>query len=61
MLGSTASRDVLIDEVQRVPEVLHVVHDLIEEGPARRFVLTGSSARKLRGGGIDLLGGRGAR
>jgi predicted AAA+ superfamily ATPase len=58
VLGSTASRDVVIDEVQRVPEVLHVVHDLIEEGPARRFVLTGSSARKLRGGGIDLLGGR---
>lgn len=54
--------DVVIDEVQRVPDLLHVVHDLIESpasaGPRRRFVLTGSSARKLRRGGVDLLAGR---
>ncbi|HUO83966.1 MAG TPA: AAA family ATPase [Thermoanaerobaculia bacterium] len=55
--GSTA-RDVVIDEVQRVPELLNVVHDLIESGVERRFLLTGSSARKLRRGGVDLLGGR---
>ncbi|HUG02212.1 MAG TPA: AAA family ATPase, partial [Longimicrobiales bacterium] len=51
-------RDVVIDEVQRVPELLNVVHDLIERGPARRYILTGSSARKLRRGGVDLLAGR---
>jgi predicted AAA+ superfamily ATPase len=51
-------RDVVIDEVQRVPELLSVVHDLIESGPRRRFVLTGSSARRLRRGGMDLLAGR---
>lgn len=55
-----SSRDVVIDEVQRVPELLTVVHDLIEIGPPKRYVLTGSSARKLRKGGVDLLGGRAA-
>jgi len=49
---------VVIDEVQRVPELLNVVHDLIERHPGHRFVLTGSSARKLRRGGVDLLAGR---
>ncbi|MEX2530530.1 MAG: AAA family ATPase [Gemmatimonadota bacterium] len=59
VLGAPASqRDVVIDEVQRAPELLNVVHDLMESGPAKRYVLTGSSARKLRQGGVDLLGGR---
>jgi predicted AAA+ superfamily ATPase len=50
---------VVIDEVQRIPELLNVVHDLIERpGRHQRFVLTGSSARKLRRGGVDLLAGR---
>ncbi len=49
---------IVIDEVQRVPELLGVVHGLIESRPRRRFVLTGSSARKLRRGGVDLLAGR---
>ena len=49
---------VVIDEVQRVPELLNVVHDLVERHPGHRFVLTGSSARKLRRGGVDLLAGR---
>jgi predicted AAA+ superfamily ATPase len=44
--------------VQRVPELLNVVHALIEQPVRRQFVLTGSSARKLRRGGIDLLAGR---
>ena len=48
----------VIDEVQRVPELLTVVHALLEEPSPPRFVLTGSSARKLRRGGVDLLGGR---
>lgn len=53
---------VVIDEVQRAPAVLTVVHRLIEEKrPGLRFVLTGSSARKLRRTGVDLLGGRAAR
>lgn len=56
--ASQAQSDVVIDEVQRVPELLNVVHDLMESGPPKRFALTGSSARKLRQGGVDLLGGR---
>src|SRR3990172_6750497 len=48
---------VVVDEVQRVPELLHEVHRLIESRRLR-FALTGSSARKLRGRGVNLLGGR---
>ncbi len=49
---------VVLDEIQRVPALLDVVHALIEQKDGRRFVLTGSSARKLRRGGVDLLAGR---
>lgn len=53
---------VVIDEVQRVPALLDVVHQRIEASPSpRRFVLTGSSARKLRRGATNLLAGRLAR
>jgi predicted AAA+ superfamily ATPase len=54
-------RPVIIDEIQRVPELLTVVHALIERDRERRFALTGSSARKLRRGGVDLLAGRAVR
>ena len=56
--GNLKSRDIVIDEVQKLPELLEVVHGLIEEKVGRRFVLTGSSARKLRRAGVNLLGGR---
>lgn len=51
---------VVIDEVQKIPELLTEVHRLIED---RKFLfaLTGSSARKLKKGGADLLGGRAIR
>lgn len=49
---------VIIDEVQKVPELLAVVHSLIEEKLGVQFILTGSSARKLKRGSADLLGGR---
>ena len=49
-------RVIVLDEVQRVPELLNVVHALIEQPVPQRFVLTESSARKLRRGGVDLLG-----
>jgi predicted AAA+ superfamily ATPase len=49
---------VIIDEVQKVPDLLAVVHSLIEEKQGLQFILTGSSARKIRRGGADLLGGR---
>src|SRR3989344_1644836 len=48
---------VIIDEIQRIPPLLNEVHRLIEkQGTA--FVLTGSSARKLRRAGTNLLAGR---
>jgi predicted AAA+ superfamily ATPase len=48
---------IVLDEIQRLPALLDEVHRLIE---ARRwrFALTGSSARKLRRGGVNLLAGR---
>jgi predicted AAA+ superfamily ATPase len=54
-------RVVVVDEIQRVPELLSVVHALIEERQDLRFVLTGSSARSLRRQGVNLLGGRAIR
>lgn len=52
---------VIIDEVQKLPGLLDEVHDLIETDKSLRFILTGSSARKLKKGGVNLLGGRAAR
>lgn len=48
---------VIIDEIQRVPELLNEVHRLIENLHLK-FILTGSSARKLRRNGHNLLAGR---
>ena len=48
---------VVIDEIQKVPELLNEVHRLIELRKYK-FILTGSSARSLRKKGINLLGGR---
>lgn len=49
---------VVVDEVQKVPELLDTVHRLMERRKNLQFVLTGSSARKLRKAGTNLLGGR---
>ena len=47
----------MVDEVQRLPGLLNEVHRFIEERRLR-FALLGSSARKLRAAGVNLLGGR---
>lgn len=47
----------VIDEVQKIPELLDLVHKLIEETD-KYFILTGSSARKLKHGNANLLAGR---
>lgn len=49
---------VIIDEIQKVPTLIDEVHWLLEHTD-KHFVLCGSSARKLRRGGKNLLGGRG--
>lgn len=48
---------IVIDEIQRVPELLNEVHRLIEKKKLT-FLLTGSSARKLKKQGVNLLAGR---
>jgi predicted AAA+ superfamily ATPase len=48
---------IILDEVQKVPQVLDEVHWLIENTDLR-FILCGSSARKLKRGQANLLGGR---
>lgn len=51
------SRPIVIDEIQKLPILLDEVHRLIET-KGMKFLLTGSSARKLRKSGVNLLGGR---
>lgn len=58
VLANIDKKVVIIDEIQKVPSLLDVVHSLIEEKKGLQFVLTGSSARKLKRTGVDLLAGR---
>lgn len=51
----------LVDEIQKFPELLDETHHLIEKYKDIRFILTGSSARKLKKSGVNLLGGRASR
>ena len=49
---------IIIDEVQKLPYLLDEVHNQIEQHKNYRFILTGSSSRKLKRSGANLLGGR---
>ena len=53
----TSTTHVIVDEVQKIPKLLDIVHELIETTD-KKFILTGSSARKLKHGGANLLAGR---
>lgn len=55
--GPRRGEIVIIDEIQKLPILLDEVQSLIDEH-GLRFILTGSSARKLRRSGVNLLGGR---
>ena len=48
---------IVIDDIQKVPKLLDIVHNLIET-TNKKFILTGSSAKKLKHGGANLLAGR---
>lgn len=61
IVRAASSKTIVIDEVQKVSNLLPVIHSLIEEKPELQFVLTGSSSRKLKQTGADLLGGRAVR
>lgn len=52
---------VVIDEIQRIPELLNEVHRFIEKHKKVTFLLTGSSARKLKRENANMLGGRSRR
>lgn len=56
--GAGNFKTIVIDEIQKIPELLSVVHHLIEQKKGYQFILTGSSARKLKRSGVDLLAGR---
>ena len=60
LTGENQKDPVIIDEVQKVPDLLDEVHWLIENR-GLRFILCGSSARKLKREKANLLGGRAAR
>lgn len=56
--GLTPGSTLILDEIQRVPRLLPEIHALIEEKRNIQYIMTGSSARKLRRSVSDLLGGR---
>ena len=56
--GNRDKKTIIIDEIQKVPDLLSAVHSIIEEKRDLQFILTGSSARKLRKEGLNLLAGR---
>jgi uncharacterized protein len=56
--GNAQKQLFIIDEIQRVPQLLALVHQQIEDNKSLQFVLTGSSARKIKRAGVDLLAGR---
>jgi len=58
--GLPRGSSVVVDEVQRLPSLLNVVHQKIE-ARRLRFALSGSSARKLRRSGVNLLAVRAVR
>lgn len=60
ILANTEHKLVIIDEIQRIPELLNEVHWLIANYNTR-FILSGSSPRKIIRGGANLLGGRALR
>ncbi len=59
VVAEAPAKLIVLDEIQRIPALLDVVHSLLSRGIGT-FVLTGSSSRKLRRGGANLLAGRAA-
>jgi len=56
--GNPEKKVVILDEIQKVPELLDAVHSIMEDKPDLQFILTGSSARKITQKRVNLLGGR---
>ena len=58
ILNKKKYQRVLIDEIQKVPKLLDVIQKIMREKPSIQFIMTGSSARKLKRGAGNLLAGR---
>ena len=58
ILNKDKYQKVVIDEIQKVPKLLDVIQKLMREKPNIQFIMTGSSARKLKRGSGNLLAGR---
>ncbi|MFH1640667.1 MAG: ATP-binding protein [Candidatus Omnitrophota bacterium] len=58
VLANRDKRVIIVDEIQKVPDLLSVVHALVERKQGWQFILTGSSSRKLKRSGVNLLAGR---
>ncbi len=56
--GQPSIKTIVIDEIQKAPQLLTMIHHLIEKKIGLKFILTGSSARKIKRMDADLLGGR---
>lgn len=58
ILANPDKKTVVVDEIQKIPELLSVIHSLVEKKLNIQFILTGSSSRKIKRTGADLLAGR---
>ena len=58
LIAENSYKRVIIDEVQKIPKILDIVHLEIEKNKNIQFILTGSSARKLKKGAANMLAGR---
>ena len=58
MIAEASYKKVVIDEIQKVPKLLDIVHLEMEKNKKIQFILTGSSSRKIKRGGANLLAGR---
>ena len=61
LIKNSKNNLIIIDEIQKIPALLDEVHALIEKHKSLRFILTGSSSRKLKAHGVNLLGGRASK
>lgn len=58
LISGSSYKNIIIDEIQKVPRLLDVIHKEIEKNKNIQFIMAGSSARKLKRGRANLLAGR---
>jgi len=58
IMAKRSKKVVFIDEIQKVPDLLDQIHSIIEDQKRVKFVVTGSSTRKLKKSSVNFLGGR---